>query len=86
MLRRVLMQFVPEKLPQRQTVSTPPRDTSLRIDALEVPHKDHAEVDARWNARTTTVFVKLLAQRLSKLVELPVAEHTVEGIIKRLFR
>ena len=62
MLRHLLMQFVLEKLPQRQTVPTTPGDALLRIDSLDVTDEDHAEVDARRNARTTTLFVKRFAQ------------------------
>ena len=78
------MQFITEKLPQLQAVSTTPCDAALRIDALEVADKDHAEVHTRRNARTTTFFVKRLAQLLSKVVELPITEHTIQSVVKHM--
>ena len=84
MLRCVLMQFVPGELPRRQTVATSPRDAASRINTLEVPHEDHAEVDAWWNARTTIFFTRRFAQRLGKSVKIPVTKNAIESIIKHM--
>ena len=51
MLRRRLRQTVAQKLPQRDRVPAPPRDTPLRTDTLQVSHHQHPEVHARRKAR-----------------------------------
>jgi hypothetical protein len=84
MVRCVLMQSMPAKLPQRETVYTSPGDAPLRIGSLERTDNDHAEVDARRNAWTTTFFEKRLALRLAKVVKLSVPEHTIQTVIKHM--
>ena len=84
MARCVFLQSMPAKLPERETAYTLPRDAPLKIGSLEGTDKDHAEVDARRNARTTTFFAKRLALRPAKVVKLSVPEHTIQTVIKHM--
>ena len=84
MIRSTLIERVSQELPQRQAVFATPRDASLRINTLKVPHKDHAEIHARRNTVTATLFVKGLAQRFGKIIELSITEHTIQGVIKHM--
>ena len=84
MFRSVLSQAVPQKLPQRQAVSTPPGNAALRIQPLEVTHKDHAEVDPWRNPRPTVVFVIRFAQRLDEFIKAAIAEQTIQSVVKHV--
>ena len=70
MIGRVGRQRNAQKTPQRQTVGTAPRNSTLRLNAFEVSHEQHAKIDAWWNARTAlSLGVVLLAQTLHPRIE-----------------
>ena len=70
MVRRVPVQLVAQKLPQRQRLRAPPRDPPLRIDPLQIPHHKHPEVHPRRHARPAqTLRVVLRARLLAEPVE-----------------
>ena len=74
-----------QKLPQRQAVGAPPGDPPLTVDPFEVPHQQHAEIDARRD-RALPASLDLLVERLAPLldpaVEAGFGEQHVEGLVE----
>ena len=76
----------PQELPQRQRITAPPGDSPLRPDPLEVADQQHAEVDARRNARPAPLRVVRLAQLLDPLVEAPCGQQFIELHVESMSR
>ena len=88
MVRRRLVQRVSLELPQRQRVGRPPRDSSLRIQALEVADQQRAKIDARSHTGPTVgaLLVELRAQPLHLRVELMLVQDLVQPVVERIRR
>ncbi len=71
-----------EKPPQGQRIFAPPGDSTLRIDALQLPDHQHPKVNARRNGGTATGLVVRLAQLFDEQIEPVVSEQAVELVVK----
>ena len=72
---------------QRQRVGTPPGDLALRLQALELANKQHAEVATWWNGRAAdAVRVVGLAEHLDRRVELSLRQDLVAAVIEEMPR
>ena len=84
MIRRAVLHRAAQELPQRQRVSTAPRDPSFGVNPLEVPHHQHPEVHARRDARPASLRVELPALLLGEPVELGVSQDPVHCPVERM--
>ena len=85
MVRRVLRKRDAQKLSQAEAVGTPPGDTPLRAEALEVAHQQHPEVDARRNAGPPHRFVVVrLTEPFDELVEAGCSQQLIELAVKHM--
>ena len=85
MIGRALVQLVAEEVPQRQRIGHPPGDLALRVDALEIPDHEQAEIHPRGNARPTdAIGVILRALLFHKLIEPVLLQHPIQFLVKRM--
>ena len=85
MIGRGLVELVTEELPQRQRISHPPSDRTLRVDALEIPDHEQAEVHPGRNARPTDALgVILRALRFDKRIKTVFVQHPIQLLVERM--
>src|SRR5277367_6524761 len=85
MVRRALVKRNAQECPQRQTVRAAPGDAALAVEPFEVADEQHAEVDARRQARLTAflfAFVEDGTASLDPAVEVGLSQQRVELLIE----
>src|SRR5271170_7786328 len=81
---RHLRQFVPQKCFQAERIVASPSDSALRIDTLEVTHRQQTKVHPRRKTRATDrlALIKTTALLLNKLVKSLILQDLVHPIVE----
>ena len=80
-IRGLLIQADPQKLPEGQRVGGPPRDALFGVDSLEIANQQQAEIGSRRQRRPPIVFgIELGTLVLGKLIELLLVQQFVKPL------
>ena len=85
MLRRRLVEAQPQDATEREGIGGPPRDAALRIDPLDIPDHQQAEVRARGQTRASQLRgVERRALRFDERVDPMLVEYLIQPLVERL--
>src|SRR3984893_7257847 len=82
MIRRCLTHLKTQKRPQCQGVGCPPRNSALRIDALEISNQQRTKVNSRGQSRTSHLRIKTQAGIFSERIKAPLVQQPVQTFIE----